>query len=415
MTKRLLSVDVFRGLTVMLMTIVNNPGDWGNVYAPFLHADWHGCTPTDLVFPFFLFIMGVAVPLSAPEPAYNEDVMGKILTRTFRIFSLGLFLSFFSKIQFFGLEGIPLLLIRLSVAAIVFALLLGNYDKKLQFYVSLGVLSTLFILALSDFASFQNIRIRGVLQRIALVYFFVSLLYFRTPLKVHVIIAIVLLIVYWLSMSYIPVGDWPIGSLEPGKNFAAWVDAKVLTGHMWASSKTWDPEGLFSTIPAIVTGILGILTGQILTKNTSTIQKATVLIIAGIVLLAIGWLWSAFFPLNKALWTSSFVLFTGGLGIVILSIFYFFIDHLNFKSWTKPFEIFGINPMLVFFASGIIPRALGMIHIGESNLQSFIYDNLIAANISNPKTASLTGSFIYLFIWFLILLFFYRRNRIFKV
>lgn len=414
MNKRLLSVDVFRGLTIMLMTIVNNPGDWGNVYSPFLHAHWHGCTPTDLVFPFFLFIMGVAVPLSSPEPVYNDDVMGKILTRTFRIFSLGLFLSFFSKIPFFGFDGIPLLAFRLFITAILFALLLGKYDRKLQFYVSIGVLSTLFILALSGFETFQNIRIPGVLQRIAIVYFFCSLLYFKSTSLSQLITAFVLLLVYWLTMMFFDVG-FGIGNLEQGQNLAAWIDEKVLSGHMWASSKTWDPEGLYSTIPAVATGIIGMLVGKQLVSNASTLQKTISLLIAGVLLVLVGWLWSFHFPLNKALWTSSFVLFTAGIGIAILAILYFVIDHLNFKIWTKPFEIFGINPMLVFFASGIIPRALGLIEIGNQNLQSFIYNQMILPNFSQPKTASFVGALVYLMIWFGILVFFYRRKLIFKV
>ncbi|SOE21422.1 Predicted acyltransferase [Spirosomataceae bacterium TFI 002] len=415
MNKRLLSVDVFRGLTIMLMTVVNNAGDWANIYPPFRHAEWHGCTPTDLVFPFFLFIMGVAVPLSGPIPIFTNDTMGKILTRTFRIFGLGFFLSYFTKIQFFGLEGTGLLIVRLLLTVVIFALLLGKYDKKLQFYVSVFVLSLMFIFALGGFESFSNVRILGVLQRIAIVYFFVSLLYYRTSFFVQAIVCISLLLIYWFFMALVPAGEWGAGLLEPGKNFAAWLDAKILGEHMYAGTKTWDPEGVFSTIPAISTGLLGVLTGQILIKNSSTIQKAGFICIAGIVLIVVGWVWGLAFPINKALWTSSFVLFTAGLALFILGLLYFLIDHLNWKSWTKPFAIFGVNPMLVFFASGIIPRALGMINVGEQNLQSFIYTQLIAPNFSDPSMASLVGALIYLFIWFLILLFFHRRKLIFKV
>jgi predicted acyltransferase len=415
MKKRLLSVDVFRGITIMLMTIVNNAGDWGNIYPPFRHAEWHGCTPTDLVFPFFLFIMGVAVPLSAPKPVFTNDTVGKILTRTFRIFGLGFFLSFFSRIQLFGLEGISLLIVRLFLTAIIFALLLGKYDKKLQFYVSVFVLSLMFIFALGGFENFSDVRILGVLQRIAIVYFFVSLLYYRSSFTIQAVVCLALLLFYWFCMAILPAGEWGAGILEPGRNFAAWIDAHILGEHMYAGTKTWDPEGVFSTIPAISTGILGVLTGQLLIKNSSTIQKVVSICIGGIILLIVGWAWGLIFPINKALWTSSYVLFTAGLALFILGVLYFIIDHLNWKSWTKLFEIFGVNPMLVFFASGIIPRALGMIDVGGQNLQSFIYTQMIAPNFSDPRMASLAGALVYLLIWFLILVAFHSRKRIFKV
>lgn len=414
MRNRLLSVDVFRGMTIMLMTVVNNPGTWEHIYPPLRHAEWHGVTPTDWVFPFFLFIMGVAVPLSAPQKTWTIDSMGKILTRTFRIFSLGLFLSFFSKIQFFGLEGPALLAVRMVFVILTFALLLGKYDKKLQFYVSLIYLSVLIILAYGGFEAFANVRIPGVLQRIALVYFAVSLIYFHTSGKVQVIIAAVVLFGYWAAMALIDVG-YGQGNLEAGKNLAAWVDSKLLAGHMWSVTKTWDPEGILSTIPAIVTGLLGMMVGKILIAKIEPRRKLVWFITVGLVLLAGGLFWNHFFPMNKALWTSSFVLYTAGVGLLILGVLYLILDLVNLRKWALPFQIFGVNPMLVFFASGIIPRALGMIQWQGQSLQSHLYNDVIAPLFTDPKAASLAGALIYLVIWFLILTLFYRRKMIFKV
>ncbi len=423
MKNRLISLDVFRGLTVMLMTLVNNPGDWGNVYAPFLHAHWHGWTPTDLVFPFFLFIMGVSVALASPDKKFNDDTVGKILTRTFRILCLGLFLNFLSKINLFGFEGLPLLIERVVLVIIAFALFLGNYDKKLQFYVSLAAFCTFLILAFGGFSDFANVRLPGVLQRIGLVYFFVAIIYFKTSSKTQALIALLLLVGYWLAMTFIPTGINETGNLEAGKNFAAWFDNFFLENHMWATSKIWDPEGLFTTIPAIGTGILGLLTGEfLLSTNQKAIQKPIFLILTGVILTALGIFLGQFFPINKALWTSTFVILTAGLAMIILGILYFLIDILQNKFWTKPFVMFGINPMLVFFFSGVIPRLLGLIKIPDSskengfiNLQSYIYEYLISPLFADPKAASLAGALTYLLIWTFVLLIFYRKKMIFKV
>jgi predicted acyltransferase len=423
MKPRLISLDVLRGLTIILMTIVNNPGDWGHVYSPLLHAEWHGCTPTDLVFPTFLFIVGVSVVLATAGKNLNIHVLQKIITRTLRIFCLGLFLSFFSKINAFGLEGLPLLVIRLVVTAAVVAALFSDYDRRLQFYISVIVFLTMMILAFGGFADYETVRIPGVLQRIAIVYLIVSLLYLKTTWKSQAIIGVVVLLAYWALMTLIPVPGIGAPNFEKGTNLAAWLDNYLLPGHLWATSKTWDPEGILSTLPAIGTGIAGLLVGTLLTNSFSKDKKALYLLIAAVSAIVVGQLWNIVFPINKALWTSSYVLYAAGLASLCLVILYYLIDVLGISGWTKFFVIFGVNPMVVFFFSGIIPRVLSSIKVGHPTdpahesigLQTYFYEFQLSPLFSDPINASLAYALIYLALWFVILYILYRNKLVFKV
>lgn len=422
MKQRLTSLDVFRGMTIMLMTIVNNPGDWGNIYPPLEHAEWHGCTPTDLVFPFFLFIVGISSVLSMPIKRFDASTFERIITRTLRIFLLGLFLNFFSKIHIGALTGIPLMLIRLGFTALITVALLGDYDKRKQFFIALGLFILMMILAFVA-GDFQEVRIPGVLQRIAIVYLIVSVLYAITNTTTQIIVGLVCLLGYWALMALVPVPGVGAANFDKGTNLAAWLDNLLLPGHLWATSKTWDPEGILSTIPAIGTGIAGLLTGTLLTNNFDKNKKAIYLLAAGVVSVIIGFLWGMVFPINKALWTSSFVLYTAGWALLVLGVLYFVIDVIRFDFWTKPFVIFGVNPMVVFFFSGIIPRVLNMIKIPVADrapeespgLISWMYEYGIAPLFTEPKNASLAGALVYVLIWFVILWLFYRRKLIFKV
>jgi len=423
MKQRLTSLDVFRGMTIMLMTIVNNPGDWGNIYPPLEHAEWHGCTPTDLVFPFFLFIVGISTVLSMPVKKFNVSMLEKIITRALRILLLGLFLNFFSKIHVGALEGIPLMLIRLGFTGIITVLLLGDYDRKKQLAFALGLFVLMMVLAFGGFKDYEEVRIPGVLQRIALVYFIVSIIYATTNTTTQVIIGLVCLLGYWALMALVPVPGIGAPNFEKGTNLAAWIDNLILPGHLWVTSKTWDPEGILSTIPAIGTGLAGVFTGKLLTNKFPKNKKVIYLLSAGALGVMIGLLWDTVFPINKSLWTSSFVIYTAGLALLVVGALYFIIDNLGFDSWTKPFVIFGVNPMLVFFFSGVIPRILNMIKIPSPDpanqsgvgITSYIYDYWISPLFTEPKNASLAGALTYLLIWFVILIFFYRRKLIFKV
>ncbi|OXB11567.1 DUF5009 domain-containing protein [Flavobacterium plurextorum] len=420
--ERLISLDVFRGLTILLMTIVNNPGDWGNVYPPLLHADWNGCTPTDLVFPFFIFIMGVAVPLAMPDKFYDDSTFNKILVRSLRMLCLGIFFNFFGKIQLFGLEGIPLLIGRLAITIAVGYALMGSFSSKVKNILAFSILFIYLFLAYSGIEAYSNVRLPGVLQRIAIVYFVVSLLYLKTSQKTQIITGILLLFGYWAIMTLIPVPGIGEANLEKGTNLASWIDSVLLEGHMYRGTITWDPEGILSTIPSIVNGIIGLLIGQVLQANTIKIQKAQKMGIIGTILIFFGLIWDIVFPINKSLWTSSYVLYTTGLATVFLAILYYIIDIANYKKGFKPFLIWGVNPMIVFFTSQIIPQALVMIEFQNPhntsekiNLLNYLYSFGIAPFFSNPMTASLAGALTYVCIWTFILWIFYRNKLIFKV
>lgn len=423
MRPRLISLDVLRGLTIILMTIVNNPGDWGHVYPPLLHAGWHGCTPTDLVFPTFLFIVGVSVVLATPVKILNAVTLEKILTRTLRIFCLGMFLYFFAKIQAFGLEGVPLLLVRLVITAVVVVALFSDYDKKLQLVVAVGVLILMTVLAFGGFKDYETVRIPGVLQRIAIVYLIVSLLYLTTGWKTQAGIGITVLLAYWALMTLVPVPGVGAPNFDKGTNLGAWLDNYLLPGHLWATSKTWDPEGILSTLPAIGTGIAGLLVGTLLTSGLSKDKKATYLLVSSVIAIVLGLVWNIVFPINKALWTSSYVLYAAGIASLCLVILYYVIDVLCISGWTKFFVIFGVNPMVVFFFSGIIPRVLSSIKVaypGDATheaigLQTYIYEFLLLPNFSDPINASLAYALTYLTFWFIVLYILYRNKLVFKV
>jgi predicted acyltransferase len=421
-TERLTSLDVFRGFTILLMTIVNNPGSWASIYPPLEHAEWHGCTPTDLVFPFFVFIMGTAIPFAMPTKHFDLAVFNKIMVRSLRIFCLGLFLSCFSSIHLLNLEGIPLLAIRLIITFAVAYALLGNFSLKVKTYLAVGIFIILIALAYSGLESFENTRIPGVLQRIGIVYFFASVLYLKTNLKTQLIVAASILIGYWFIMAFVPVPGIGPANFEKGTNLAAWLDNLLLNGHLWSASKTWDPEGILSTLPAIGTGILGMFIGQLLNLQIPRTEIAKKTAITGAALVIAGLLCNMIFPINKSMWTSSYVLYTAGIATVCLTILYYIIDIADYKKWAKLFLIWGVNPMIVFFFSGIIPRVMSSIKVQnpevaseEINVQSLIYNHWIVPCFQNPMNSSLAYAIIYVIFWSIILWFFYKNKLVFKV
>jgi predicted acyltransferase len=369
--KRLLSLDVFRGITVAFMIIVNNPGDWDNLYWPLEHAKWNGCTPTDLVFPFFLFIVGVAIPFA--DKANNVEGKSakyrKIIIRSMKLFGLGLFLSLFPK---FNIE---------------------------------------------------TVRIMGVLQRIALVYIACSLLFLNLSNKGLVISLLICLLTYFILMAIVPVPGFGPANLEPATNFGAWLDRTILTEpHLWKAVKTWDPEGLLGTIPAIGNGILGIITGKkLLQNNLNQIEKIKWLFFIGIVLSVTGLFWNyTGFPINKSLWTSSFTLFTSGLASIFLSILFYLIDYKGIKQYTNFFVAFGVNAILAFFLSGLIPRILGMIKLKSSDNElistsQWIYLNWISPLFLNPKNASFAAAITFLLILYVPFYWMWRKKFFVKV
>jgi len=362
---RLLSLDAFRGLTVAAMILVNNPGDWGHVYAPLLHAHWHGWTPTDLIFPFFLFIVGVSITYALGS-GDQTGATAKILKRGLVLFGLGVFLNLFPRF---------------------------------------------------DFATF---RIPGVLQRIALVYTICSLLYLRTTPRSQGWLFGILLVGYWLLMTLVPVPGVGYANLEPETNLGAWLDRTLMGGHLWRTAKVWDPEGLLSSVPAIATGLAGVLAGTLLRSGRTESEKVVRLFVAGCLALLGAYVWNFVFPINKALWTSSYVLLAAGLALQGLALCYWLIDLQGCRRWAVPFVAFGVNAITVFFLSGLIPRVLGMIKVArpdgtEIGAQQWLYQSFIVPLFTNPYNASLAGALTFVAIWWGILSWMYRKKIIIKV
>jgi predicted acyltransferase len=423
MTKeRLISLDVFRGFTILLMTIVNNPGSWATVYPPLLHSEWNGCTPTDLVFPFFIFIMGVAVSFAMPTKTIDSTTFNRILVRSLRMFCLGVFFNFFGKIQLFGLEGIPLVIGRLIVTTAIGYSLMGNFNSKIKTCLAFLILALYILLAYGGIEAYQNVRLPGVLQRIGIIYFMTSFLYLKTTQKTQLLLALSLLLGYWALMTLVPVPEIGVVNLEKGTNWVAWLDHILLKGHLWEVTKTWDPEGVLSTVPALATGIIGLLIGQLLNRSLPKLEIAKKMGFYGITLIVLGLVWNIVFPINKALWTSSYVLYTAGLATVFLTLFYFIIDIANYKKGTKLFLFWGVNPMIVFFLSEIIPQAFVMISFQnpkipteQINLLDYLYAFAVLPFFYNPMMASLAFALIYVVFWTILLWYFYKNKMIFKV
>ena len=429
MKERIISLDVLRGITIIMMVLVNNPGSWGNIFAPLEHAEWNGCTPTDLVFPFFIFILGAAIPLAIVTKVLNQQTFLKILTRSLRIICLGLFLGFYGKIEIFNLEGFPLLISKLIITGIAAYILLGNFEQKIKFYLVLTLFSIFIFLAFSGIETYREVRLPGVLQRIGIVYFFTSLVYLKTEIKGQIAIAAILLLGYWAIMTLLPVPGFGPANLEKGTNLAAWLDHLLLENHLYSATKTWDPEGILSTIPAIANGIVGLLVGQLLNSGLAKKDKFTKMFYTGFALVILGLIWNAFFPMNKSLWSSSFVLYTAGFATLFLAIFYYVIDIKGYKNWTTPLLFWGVNPMIVFFLSGILPRVLSSIKVAnpaynlgnleeipeQIGLQEYLNKFCILPYFENPKVASLMWALLNITFWSLVLWYFYKKKLFFKV
>lgn len=369
-SKRLLALDVFRGITIAGMIMVNNPGDWTTTYAPLLHADWHGCTPTDWVFPFFLFIVGVAIPLALgrrkAEGADQKALITKIIKRTLAIFGIGLALHLIPKFDF------------------------------------------------------AHLRIPGVLQRIALVYGACAIIFLKTNWRTQLYIGIGLLIGYWMLMTLVPVPGGIAPNLEAETNLGAWLDRLIFTSdHLWSQAKTWDPEGLLSTLPAIVTGIIGMLTGQWLKTQRNDYEKLTGIFAVGVILLSLGLIWNTVFPINKKIWTSSYVLYVGGAALLFLGVVYWVVDVLQYRRWIKPFVVYGTNALIAYVFAGLIAKLMfGISWPGPNDtvitLKDVIYQAAYQPFLS-PMNASLAWALTNVLVVLGLVWILYRKNIFIRV
>ena len=391
-SERLLSLDVFRGATIAAMLVVNNPGTWGAVYPPLLHAEWHGWTPTDLIFPFFLFIVGVTTHLSLTARRARGDtdavLVRQILRRGGLIFFWGFVLSAFPFFSTGQLAGIP--------------------DPTILDRVAYR---------------FEHLRFLGVLQRIGIAYVVAALLTFRATLKQQVAILAVLLYGYWFAMTLIPVPGHGVGVLllnSHSDNLAAHLDRWILgLDHVWSGSRVFDPEGPLSTIPAVGTAMLGVLAGRWIGGGKPLGERIEGLFAAGFfaTLLGLAWGWS--FPINKSLWSSSYALFTAGAGAAALAACIWIIDRQRVTWWTTPLKVFGVNPLVAFVGSGLLARliySLLTVRVGGEtvSVQAAIYHALFASWLE-PRDASLAFALCFTGFWLLVLLALYRRNIILRV
>jgi predicted acyltransferase len=391
--ERLLSLDVFRGMTVAGMLLVNNPGDWDHIFEPLEHAKWNGWTPTDLIFPFFLFIVGVTSYLSLSQRRARGDsesaIVRQILRRGALIFLFGLFLAWFPGYMWGKIDGMP--------------------DPTILDRVVYRV---------------QHIRIMGVLQRIAVAYVIGALITLRGSWKQHAMTLVGILLGYWALMTLVTVPDRGVpGSQlldQPDAVLSAWFDRLVLgTNHLWISAKTWDPEGLLSTLPAVGTMMLGQFAGRWIGQPKPVAERLNGMFACGALLLMVGLMWNWSFPINKTLWTSSYVVFTAGLALVTLATCMWIIDVQGWKRWTQFFVIYGTNPMIAFLGSGLMARITVTLWKVETptglKSASAIVHQTIFAPFFEPRVASLGYAVTFVMIWFVILWALWRKKIFLKV
>jgi len=365
LSARLVSLDAFRGATMALMVLVNTPGG-PKSYGPLNHSEWNGWTITDLVFPSFLWIVGVAITLSlgqriaagVPKPR----LFLQVLRRAAVIFGLGL---------------------------IVYAA--PNFDLSTQ-------------------------RLLGVLQRIAICYLIASAIYLTTRWRVQIVWIVALLVSYWLIMMLVPVPGYGAGDLAVGHNIANYVDGVVLGAHNYANTKNWDPEGLISTLPSIATALFGIMAGYILRLKRSLAERTTWLYLTGSILIALGLICDIWLPINKKLWTSSFSLFMAGIDFVIFAGFVWLIDGRGYRRYARPLVIMGMNAIAVYLASELVEETLSLIRTGgpaSPSVHDWIYQTLFAP-LASPRNASLAYAICYVMLMYAIAYGMYRKRWFLK-
>jgi len=366
--ERLVSLDAFRGATIAFMILVNTPGDGRHTYWPLEHARWHGWTPTDVVFPSFLWMVGVAMTLS----------LGR----------------------------------RLACGVARSALFRQAARRSAVLFV-LGVL--VYVYPAFDFSTQ---RILGVLQRIAICYLAAAAIYLTTGVRGQIVWILSLMAVYWLLMAFAPVPGYGAGRLDVEGNFAHYIDRMVLGSHNYLPTKTWDPEGIVSTLPAIATCLLGVLAGRIAGLRRGLGERCLRLLGWGMVLVAAGLVCNTWLPINKKLWTDSFTLFMGGLDFVLFAGFLWLVDGLGWRRPARPLVIMGMNAIVIYLASEFLDQALGWVRWTDAGgtvvLRDWLYRNTFAA-IASPYNASLLYAIVYVLVLFVPAWIMYRRGWFVRV
>ena len=374
---RLTSLDAFRGFTIAAMVLVNNPGDWSSLYSQLAHAKWHGWTFTDLIFPFFLFIGGVSMALS----------LGRLAAA--------------------GADKPQLLLKLAKRAALIF--LIG------------------FLLNLAPNFNFATVRIPGVLQRIAVCTLLAAPIVVYFSWRAQLVWIAGLYAAYSVLMLWVPVPGIGAGVLEPGQDFGAYLDRMVLDGHMWVQSKTWDPEGMLSTIPAVCSQLLGVLAGRWLLSQHSRTEQTVWMLLAGLLLVWLGVILDTILmPINKSLWTPSYSLLAAGWAAVVFTAFYWLLDvnpHGAVRAaaarWTKPFVIYGMNALFIFAFSGLVAKMLGFIKFSQADGSMLSLGKTLYAPIRALPIAPVNTSLLYALLFnaamFAIAWFMWRKKWFVKV
>ena len=367
LTERVVSLDAFRGATMALMVLVNTPGDGGHVYAPLEHAEWNGWTPTDVVFPSFMWIIGVAIAIVLSRRLAAGISRAQIFRQAFR--------------------------------------------RALILYV-LG-------LAIYAYPSFNlsTQRLLGVLQRIAICYLIATAIYLTSNLRGQIIWIVSLLGGYWLLMTLVPVPGYGAGRLDVDGNFAHYIDRVVLGAHNYAYTKTWDPEGIVSTLPSIATVLFGIMAGHILRLDSALTRRVALLFALGVLLLLAGQVSNIWLPINKKLWTSSFSLFMAGLDFVIFAGMMWLVDVRGYKRFTKPLVIMGMNAITVYMASEILDQVFDVIKVSSNGqvVTLHAWFNSLFAAIASPYNASLLFAISYTLLMYLLAYVMYRRGWFVRV
>ena len=365
--ERLLSLDVFRGITIVAMLMVNNPGTARFGYRALQHAEWNGCQPPDLIFPFFLFIVGVAIIYSLAKQESRAVPRGAIIIKIVR--------------RSLVLCGVGLLLNALPY-----------FDWEIT-------------------------RIPGVLQRIALCYFMASLVVVYTGVRGQALTAALLLLAYWVLMTWVPVPGYGAGDLQPEANLGAYIDRALMGGHLWHHH--WDPEGLLSSVPAVSTTLIGVLAGHWLRAQRSSNQRFIGLLLGGAVGIGLGLAMDIWFPINKNLWTSSYVVFTGGAALISLGLCYWLVDLKGYKRWATPFVIFGTNAIAAYALSTLMTKALALWTVVRPDgkpvmLKTYLFERYFLP-LATHRQAAVLYALAFVTLWLVLMSILYRKRIFIRI